>query len=70
MNLLDKLEEIICDIEGLSDLLRLAGVSVNDNVTSTALIYAGRALEKLKVAAEDIEGDVLKMITTVKGAAE
>ncbi len=70
MNLLDKLEEIVCDIEGLSDLLRLAGVSVNDNTASTAMIYAGRALERLKAAAEEVEGSVQQIIFTAGGTAK
>lgn len=70
MNLLDKLEEIICDIEGLSDLLQLAGVSVSDRYASTALIYAGRTLEKLKPAVEEVEEATQKMIDTVKGATK
>lgn len=70
MNLLDKLEEIICDIEGLSDLLQLAGVSVSDRYASTALIYAGRALEKLKPAVEEVEEATQKMIDTVKEATK
>lgn len=70
MNLHDKLEEIYCDIEELSELLQLARVSVNDRYVSTAMIYAGRALEKVKTALEEVEETTQKMIDTVKGATE
>ena len=66
MNLLDKIEEIICDIEGLSALLSLAGISVNDNNASTALIYAGRTLERIKTAVEETENAVGDLTKTVK----
>lgn len=69
MNLLDKIEEIICDIEGLSTLLSLAGISVNDNSASTALIYAGRTLEHIKTAVEETENAVEDLTETVKRGA-
>lgn len=67
MNLFDKLEELICDLEGLSEILSLAGASVNDNAASTALIYAGRAVQKLQESAEDIEDTVHKLKSAMQG---
>ena len=67
MNLLDKLEEVICDIEGLSALLTLSGVSVNDNTASSAMICAGNQLNRTKETAEEVMSALESMNFTMQG---
>lgn len=67
MKLLEMLEEVICDLEGLSALLTLSGVSVNDNTASSAMIYAANQLRRTKETAERAEGAVEELNFTMEG---
>lgn len=70
MNLLEKLEEAICDTEGIAALLTLSGLSVNDSTASSAMIYAANAVRRFKIVLEDIESDISDMLDTIKGVTQ
>lgn len=67
MKLLEMLEEVICDLEGLAALLTLSGVSVNDNTASSAMIYAANQLRRTKETAEEVMSALESMNFTMQG---